>query len=513
VEVLALVPARGRSKGLPRKNLQPMAGIPLVGHAILHGREAQSIDRVVVSTDDEEIAEVAREWGADVPFLRPAALSEDESPDIDAFAHALHWLGEHEGYRPDLVVQLRATAPLRRPELVDLAVARIQAHPEADSLRSVSLSAQSPYKMWSADPAGVLRPISPDATRDVLYDLPRQRLPPTYVQDGFIDIVRPATVEAGTMSGRRILAFFHGDPVVDIDDGEALRAAERIWLARREPPVPATAPPVGVMQGRLTPAPAGELQWVPRVGWEREWEHAAAVGLSHLELLVHRRRGLDDPWWQPDGIAAVRDLTERTGVGATVACVDVILERPLASPEVSAVVQDAAGRAAAAGARVLVLPLFEASAPFDDDQDALVLQIRRCVEVAAPFGLKVVVEVDLDPGAVHEVLGRVGDRRLGACYDTGNRGHAGERFEPALDLLGPHVGHVHVERQLAKRLEPGVVEPPSQGPEQSGVVAGEADGTRHGFGASRSNARRRASIALTRSGASPESSSCLEAEP
>ena len=110
--VLALVPARGGSKGVPRKNLQLLGGRPLVAHAVATGLEATLVTRVVCSTDDPEIAAAARAAGADVPFLRPAELAQDTSEDWPVFVHALDWLQEHEQWVPDVIVNLRPTSPL-----------------------------------------------------------------------------------------------------------------------------------------------------------------------------------------------------------------------------------------------------------------------------------------------------------------------------------------------------------------------------------------------------------------
>jgi CMP-N,N'-diacetyllegionaminic acid synthase len=145
MEVLALIPARGGSKGIPRKNLRLLAGKPLITHSIDHALAAKTITRTIVSTDDMEIAEVARSAGAEVPFMRPHELARDDSPDLEVFAHALVSVGENEGYRPELVVHLRPTYPIRRPERVDEAVRALAADPSADSLRSVSWPEQTPY--------------------------------------------------------------------------------------------------------------------------------------------------------------------------------------------------------------------------------------------------------------------------------------------------------------------------------------------------------------------------------
>lgn len=147
-EVLALIPARGGSKGIPRKNINLFAGYPLICYSIAAGLQAESVTRVIVSTDDAEIAGVARDWGAETPFLRPAELAQDQTTDLPVFQHALQWLKENEGYSPDLVIQLRPTSPIRPRHCVDKAVALMQQHPEADSVRGVVPSGQNPYKMW-----------------------------------------------------------------------------------------------------------------------------------------------------------------------------------------------------------------------------------------------------------------------------------------------------------------------------------------------------------------------------
>src|SRR5262249_7126007 len=117
--VVAIVPARGGSKAIPRKNVRLLGGVPLIAYSIEAGLTARTVDRVIVSTDDEEIAAVARRFGAEVPFMRPAALAGDSTPDLPVFQHALDWLDAHEGYRPEIVVQLRPTSPLRPPDCVD----------------------------------------------------------------------------------------------------------------------------------------------------------------------------------------------------------------------------------------------------------------------------------------------------------------------------------------------------------------------------------------------------------
>src|SRR5512135_2255165 len=133
-EVLAVVPARGGSKAIPRKNVRDFAGYPLLAYSIAAGLQARMVTRTIVSTDDDEIAAVAREYGAEVPFMRPAELAADDTTDLPVFQHALHWLETNESYRPDMVVQLRPTSPIRPRDCVESALQELVNHPDADSV-------------------------------------------------------------------------------------------------------------------------------------------------------------------------------------------------------------------------------------------------------------------------------------------------------------------------------------------------------------------------------------------
>jgi len=219
-EVLAVIPARGGSKGIPRKNIKKFAGYPLIAYSIAAGTQSEMVTRVILSTDDEEIAAVGREYGAETPFLRPAEFAQDQTLDLPVFEHALSWLAEHEGYRPDVVVQLRPTSPIRPSGMVDAAVRMLLANPEADSVRGVVPAGQNPHKMWRIDPAsGRMQGLLTVEGLAEPYNAPRQALPPVYWQTGHIDAIRPrAILEQHSMSGRVILPL-HIEPryTVDID--------------------------------------------------------------------------------------------------------------------------------------------------------------------------------------------------------------------------------------------------------------------------------------------------------
>ena len=193
--ILALIPARGGSKGIPRKNIKDFAGYPLIAWSIAAGLQAKSVSRVIVSTDDAEIAAVARECGAETPFLRPAELAQDRTTDFPVFEHALKWLEDIEGYKPEIVVQLRPTSPIRPKDMVDQAVGILVQHPEADSVRGVVPAAQNPHKMWRFN--GYDAPMNPLLEVEGIaepYNAPRQALPPVYWQTGHIDAIRATTI-------------------------------------------------------------------------------------------------------------------------------------------------------------------------------------------------------------------------------------------------------------------------------------------------------------------------------
>ena len=205
-EVLAIIPARGGSKGIPRKNIRRFAGHPLIAYSIAAGLKAQTVTRVILSTDDEEIAAVGRECGAQTPFLRPAELAADSTLDLPVFQHALAWLAEHENYHPGVVVQLRPTSPVRPVGLVDEAVQLLLDHPEADSVREVVPAGQNPHKMWKIDPVtGQMHNLLDVPGLAEPYNAPRQVLPPVYWQTGHVDAIRPEVILGGSMSGRVIL--------------------------------------------------------------------------------------------------------------------------------------------------------------------------------------------------------------------------------------------------------------------------------------------------------------------
>jgi N-acylneuraminate cytidylyltransferase len=220
-EILALIPARGGSKGIPRKNIRNFAGYPLIAWSIAAAKGSQFVTRVIVSTDDEEIAAVARDYEAETPFLRPAEFAQDNTTDLPVFEHALAWLEANENYRPDVLVQLRPTSPIRPRDCVDSAIRILTEHGEADCVRGVVPAGQNPHKMWRF--AGAEGPMKPLLEVDGIaepYNAPRQILPPVYWQTGHIDVIRVSTIkEKHSLTGDVIYPLVI-DPryTVDIDN-------------------------------------------------------------------------------------------------------------------------------------------------------------------------------------------------------------------------------------------------------------------------------------------------------
>lgn len=230
-DVLAIIPARGGSKGIPRKNILYFAGYPLIAYSIIAGLQSNLVTRTVVSTDDEEIAQVAKSWGAEVPFLRPSELAEDNTLDYPVIRHCLDWLQEHEGYQPAVVVQLRPTSPIRPLGCVDAAVQSLLENPGADCVRGVVPSGQNPFKMWTIDAqSGVMKSLLQLEGVQEPYNAPRQALPKVYWQTGHIDAIRTETIlDKGSLTGDVILPLMMDSKyTVDIDLPSDWKTSERL---------------------------------------------------------------------------------------------------------------------------------------------------------------------------------------------------------------------------------------------------------------------------------------------
>lgn len=230
-KVLAVVAARGGSKGLPRKNVLDCAGKPLIAWTLEAARGSRFVDRAIVSSDDDEILAVARRCGGDVPFTRPAALAADDAPMDAVVAHALDAVGSY-----DICVLLQATSPLRTADDIDGALQKM-AETSATSVVSVTSPTKSPYWMYTLDERETLNPLFPafaDAKR-------RQDLPAVFVLNGAVYAVDVAWfrqhrvfVDADTIAYR-----MPGERSVDVDTEMDLVLADALCRVRTSMPISA----------------------------------------------------------------------------------------------------------------------------------------------------------------------------------------------------------------------------------------------------------------------------------
>lgn len=225
---VAFVPARSGSERVPHKNVRPLAGHPLLAYAVETALQSGVFARVVVSTDSEEIAEVARWYGADVPFLRPAGYATSTSPDIEWLAYTVEQLDE----RYDLFALIRATNPFRGPDAVRRGFDQLLATPEADSVRAVELVKQHPGKMWLLAESGrTMTPLLDQSHLDVAWHAGQYpALPEVYIQNSALEIAWTRVVtELGTREGEAVAPFLtEGLEGFNVDDEDDWERAERL---------------------------------------------------------------------------------------------------------------------------------------------------------------------------------------------------------------------------------------------------------------------------------------------
>ncbi len=190
LNVLGIIPARGGSKGVPRKNIRPLAGQPLIVHTIEAALQSSTLDRVIVSTDDEEIAEVARRAGAEVPFIRPARFASDTASSLSVLKHALEWLREHQDYSPDALAVLPPTSPLRTKDQIDATVDSLWSS-GMDSAVTVTEVQDHPYFIFSRSPIGQMQELMPMDNKP----LRRQELPDYYAHSQSVVVSRSSYLD------------------------------------------------------------------------------------------------------------------------------------------------------------------------------------------------------------------------------------------------------------------------------------------------------------------------------
>lgn len=246
VKILCIIPARSGSVAVQHKNIRHFNGVPLLAHSIRQAVKSKyaSQMRIIVSTDSSDYADIARAWGADCPFLRPPEISGPLSTDLECMLHSLHWMQKNEGYKPDFLLQLRPTQPLRKVEDIDKCIKIFIAKRSTyDSLRSVVEVEKSPFKMYTIEKSKSaeeprLRPVVNEFEGMVEpFNTCRQILPSAYLHNGYIDLVNADVILGKKMSGKTIYPYIMGkDDTVDIDTEDDWRRAE--LLCRKREPVP-----------------------------------------------------------------------------------------------------------------------------------------------------------------------------------------------------------------------------------------------------------------------------------
>ena len=202
--VYAIIPARSGSKGVIDKNIRKMGNYPLISYSIKAALQSSLISRVIVSTDSEKYADIAKFYGAEVPFLRPDDISGDQSSDNEFFEHAISWFDRNDGFVPEYFVHLRPTTPLRDPVVIDNAITKLISC-DATSLRSAHKMSESAYKAFEVKDGYLTRMCGKGTNLDAS-NLGRQQYPVTYDANGYVDVVRTKMI----MNERKL----HGDNVI-----------------------------------------------------------------------------------------------------------------------------------------------------------------------------------------------------------------------------------------------------------------------------------------------------------
>ena len=215
-DIVAIIPARSGSKGVPDKNIRVINGHPLIAYSIRAACLTKGVERVIVSTDSERYAAIARNYGAKTPFLRPAEFARDESTDLEWIDHVLRWFKDKEGFVPRLIVHLRPTTPIRQPDVVSEAIKVIESDNEATALRSVHEMSQPAYKCFEINKKylACLCTQSPDIEPT---SIGRQSFPKTYEPNSYVDILKTDFIlKHRKIHGSRVIAF-QTPRVADID--------------------------------------------------------------------------------------------------------------------------------------------------------------------------------------------------------------------------------------------------------------------------------------------------------
>jgi|TARA_B110000503_G_scaffold66859_1_gene104892 CMP-N,N'-diacetyllegionaminic acid synthase len=220
--IIALIPARFGSKGIKQKNILLFNGKPLLAHSIIYATKSSLISEIIVSTDSKEFANIANEYGARTPFLRPLSLSGDDVQDFPVIEHAVNFLENENNKKIDYVALLRPTSPLRPPNLIEKAYEIIKKNKKGTSVRSVIPTNQHAYRQWFLDDNKIVSPM-----KNIFepYNIPRQILPKSYFQSGDIEFIKRDTLNQNSVSGKYVLPLIlESKDLFDIDTPKDLES-------------------------------------------------------------------------------------------------------------------------------------------------------------------------------------------------------------------------------------------------------------------------------------------------
>lgn len=453
MKIVALIPARAGSKRILHKNLRQLSGIPLLGLAVKQANEIDLIDEVYISTDDEIFAKVAENYGAIVPFIRPKYLAEDESTDYDVFLHFLNWYFEKNNEYPDLIVQIRPTAPIRKTEHIRKAIETILNDENADSLRTVSKPHQTPYKMWKKEEK--TNYLSPIMQYNKKYDGPTQALPQAFAQDGVVDIIRSKTIlEKHNMAGDKIIGYTEHKFTWDIDDPIDLEFARTIFFDDFKLNVNSNSlgTNLGIIQGRLTESE--ELQQFPK-DWKNEFVLARKSGYTYIELIRDIDYNADNPLWNDNlKLEEISEVAVKNGVATRVICDDYIQMcdwSKLDSNQYANLI-DILYKAKKLNANIVVFPLFKKACITEISKNDFIIIINKIARIAKLLNIRIALEITDTEENIIDLLNSIEEDNVGICYDTGNLIGAGYNPTEYLknDKIYDKIIHVHIKDRNAK---------------------------------------------------------------
>jgi N-acylneuraminate cytidylyltransferase len=227
LKIVTIIPARGGSKSLPKKNIRLLDNKPLLCYSIDYSKKSSLVTKTIVTTDSQEIADIAKSCGAEVPFLRPSEYAQDDTRDYPFMKHALDYF-ESIGEVYDIYILLRPTSPIRPEGLIEKAIEIFENNFSASSVRSIAKIKEHPYRAWEINIDGSMQGLVKSVEES--YNIPRQELPEIYFQTGDIEAIRRETILKGSISGDNIYPLIiNHDEMVDIDEvSDFMKAEEKL---------------------------------------------------------------------------------------------------------------------------------------------------------------------------------------------------------------------------------------------------------------------------------------------